>query len=351
MINSIVCYDENCFSGWPANGGMWIWGNEILVSYNRGSFDPLANFHRIGKGLKLNIFSRSADGGLTWSEDIFDNSIYKSPLKEIPESGFDFAREGFAMRFGQPAVTILTNVFIVTYDKGITWDGPYRFPDYQYTLTSRTSYMVEDNKNLYAFMSYSLLPELNPHGYTDRAFVSETTDGGVTWQFTGEITNDEPRSVMPITVKMKCDTLVTALRRRMKRPDSSIDDVWIEVKRSDNNGKTWHSAVRAADTYNYYNPSNSNGNPPAMCILPDETIVLAYGRREPGHSAIYFKISKDGGRSFINETCLRDDPISEDMGYPRIVVRPDGICVAAYYIATKERPIQHIEATVFDPLK
>lgn len=40
-----------------------------------------------------------------------------------------------------------------------------------------------------------------------------------------------------------------------------------------------------------------------------------------------------------------------DMGYPRICAGPDGKCVVVYYIATKERPVQHIEATVFDPLQ
>ena len=87
-----------------------------------------------------------------------------------------------------------------------------------------------------------------------------------------------------------------------------------------------------------------------MCILDNDHIVLAYGRREPGASSLYFKISKDGGRNFTNEKCLRYVSNTEDFGYPRIVARADGKCVATYYIATADYPVQHIEATIFDPL-
>lgn len=60
-------------------------------------------------------------------------------------------------------------------------------------------------------------------------------------------------------------------------------------------------------------------------------------------------ISEDGGLSFKNHTVIRDDSLDEDMGYPRITARKDGKCVIVYYIATKVCPIQHIEATIFDP--
>ena len=30
--------EEGRFFGWPANGGIWCWGNEILVQYRAGEF-------------------------------------------------------------------------------------------------------------------------------------------------------------------------------------------------------------------------------------------------------------------------------------------------------------------------
>ncbi len=349
MQHFIVCSHQHKYSAWPANGGMWLWNDEILVSYNRADFDPTEKFHRISKEGRECIFSRSLDGGVTWAEVPFDNNIYKTESKPIPPGGLDFSKDGFVMRVGLPAVTIETDLFITSYDKGDTWHGPYKFPVFEFPLTSRTSYHIEGSKVMRAFMSYSLPKEVNPHGYTDKAFVALTEDGGESWKFVGAMTTDAPRSVMPQAVRLKDGTLVASMRRRMKT-STKVDDVWIEVKRSDDDGKTWHSATRAADTYNFVNPANTNGNPPAMCILDNDHIVLAYGRREPGASSLYFKISKDGGRNFTNEKCLRYVSNTEDFGYPRIVARADGKCVATYYIATADYPVQHIEATIFDPL-
>ena len=358
MEHFIVCYDEEQYMAWPANGGIWSWGNEILVSFNRGKFDPQSkSLHRIMDKGREAVFAKSIDGGVSWNKINFNNDIYKYPLKIPPAEGFTFNNDGFVMRVSRPAVKIETDCYIVSNNRGISWDGPFAFPDFQYPLTSRTSYIIEGERKMRIFMSYSLPPKTDQQAYTDRAFVAVTEDGCVTWQFVGDITHDEPRSVMPIAVRLDDGALVAAVRRRMKNDFNNdtnnineADDNWIEVSRSYNNGKTWVSPIRAATTYNPNNKSNNNGNPPALCRLSDNTLVLSYGRREPGCSTIRYCISKDGGRTFINDTILRDDPINEDMGYPRLIARPDDKCVAVYYIATADRPVQHIEATIFDPL-
>ena len=33
-----VRHEAGRYSGWPANGGIWSWGNEILVRYKNGQF-------------------------------------------------------------------------------------------------------------------------------------------------------------------------------------------------------------------------------------------------------------------------------------------------------------------------
>lgn len=348
MEHRVVCYNEKEYSGWPANGGMWSWGDEILVSFNRGGFDPSAGFHRISSKQIQNVFARSMDGGITWEETNFDNSLYKNAAKRPPKDGFVFNNR-FVMRVGNPAVAINGSSYIVSGDRGCNWDGPYEFPDFGYPLTTRTSYHIEDEKTMRIYMSCSLPKGTVSSGnYTDRAFTALTTDGGLTWNKLGEMTHDDARSVMPIVVRLKCGTLVAAMRRRLTRGVNLCDDNWIECRRSDDNGYTWHTPVRAADTYDVEKSHNSNGNPPAMCLLNDGTIVLAYGFRSPVKSSLRYCISEDGGLTFKNHTILRDDAISDDMGYPRITVRKDGKCVVLYYIATEIRPLQHIEATIFD---
>ena len=92
------------------------------------------------------VFSRSVDGGLTWAEVDFDNSIYEKELKQMPEEGFEFD-ENFVMRVGRPAITIKGDVYIVSCDKGKTWDGPFEFHSFGRENTSRTSYLIEKTKD------------------------------------------------------------------------------------------------------------------------------------------------------------------------------------------------------------
>ncbi len=37
------------FGGWPANHGMWSWGNEILVGFSRGFYKDRGPYHHINK--------------------------------------------------------------------------------------------------------------------------------------------------------------------------------------------------------------------------------------------------------------------------------------------------------------
>ena len=171
------------------------------------------------------------------------------------------------------------------------------------------------------------------------------------------MTTDLPRSVMPDVVRLSNGTLVSALRRRIQYEKTDpkllvsytrmpwLDDNWIEVRRSVDDGKTRSSSVRAAETSHEL---GRNGKPPALIRLKDDTLVLAFGYR--GHvPSIKAKISADGGFTFGPDTVLRDDARIPDLGYQRLAIRPDGKCVVAYYISTAQMPENHIEATVFGP--
>jgi hypothetical protein len=62
-----------CF-GWPANGGIWSWGNEILVMYKNGEFqDKRIGSHDINYNKPI-VWdqSRSQDGGRTWTHESTD---------------------------------------------------------------------------------------------------------------------------------------------------------------------------------------------------------------------------------------------------------------------------------------
>ena len=57
------------FGGWPANHGLWSWGNEILVGFSRGYYKDLGpERHNIDREPpEEHLLARSLDGGETWT--------------------------------------------------------------------------------------------------------------------------------------------------------------------------------------------------------------------------------------------------------------------------------------------
>src|SRR5690606_19446686 len=44
----VVAYREpGRFAGWPANHGMWSWGDEVLVDFSRGAYKDRGPYHHI----------------------------------------------------------------------------------------------------------------------------------------------------------------------------------------------------------------------------------------------------------------------------------------------------------------
>ena len=340
MKHSIVFHEKGRFGGWPANNGLWSWGDEILVSYVVGGFDPKSDDHSIDYSQEmLKGFSRSTDGGETWTVEPAQHNFADECLP-VPDGGFDFTAPGFALRVGNASVSIHGRAYTVSYDRGHSWTGPYALPDFGRHLTCRTCYLIENSKTMRIFMSYKADPGKDKHLISDRAFCAVTEDGGQSWSFLGNITDDEYRSVMPAVVKLSDGTLLCAIRR--KRMIDGLEDNWIETRRSTDGGRSWGCAVRAAET------GEANGNPPALALLCDGRAVLVYGNRRRGAaSSIRAAVSDDGGISWKNEIILRDDSRTWDLGYPRLAVRPDSGLVAVYYYNSNEFAEQYIASTLF----
>jgi len=52
--NIKVYFEPGRFGGWPANNGIWIWGDEILVGFARGYYKDLGpEMHNIDRDLPL----------------------------------------------------------------------------------------------------------------------------------------------------------------------------------------------------------------------------------------------------------------------------------------------------------
>ena len=334
--HTVVFGKSDKFAGWPANNGIWTWGDkEILVGFSYGNYEEKKG-HDITDP-KFSVLGRSFDGGKTWKIEDPENFIGDEVQPKPAPGGINFAHPDFAMR-------VRNSQILISYDRGHIWWGPYEMGRFGLDntelseITSRTDYIVSSADDCLIFLSAR-----QPSKFaTDRAFCVRTTDGGKTFRFVSWMVppGDPHRAVMPSTVRCSSSRLVSALRRRA-HPE---DVCWVDAYVSNDNGESWSFLSKIGDCGPW------NGNPPAMVRLRDGRLSCVYGSR--AQRRIYTRLSSDEGASWGAEIVLRDDfriDTEPDLGYPRLVQRPDGKLVTMYYWTTEKRPQQHIAATIWDP--
>jgi len=337
----IVYYEDGRFCGWPANNGIWSWGDEIAVGFTLGFYKENILHHSVDRSKpSKSVIARSIDGGQSWKledpQNYFDEG---SDIKNL-DTPIQFSHPDFAFRSSG-------RKFRFSYDRGTTWHGPHEFPSFnRQKLTSRTDYIINGDKDCHFFLS--TFDDQVQARLQDHTFCVRTIDGGQTFEFLSWI--GEPknvRAVMPSSIRLSDSHLLTAMRMRFDekfKDKPSLGNNWIDVYESRDNGKTWRFLSKVAET----DMGKHNGNPPSMVLLKDGRICVTWGYRAVPYG-IRAKISTDQGKSWGEELHLRDDGREFDLGYTRSVQREDGKIVTIYYISTEEHYEQHIAATIWDP--
>ena len=336
------------FGGWPANHGIWSWGNEILCGFSAGYHKELGpERHAIDRErAEHHWLARSKDGGQTWAiEDpsrqgaliptgkalhgVTPPGLEESPWQDCP--GIDFSDPNFVMTLRMTDVDAGPSRFYYSMDRGKRWQGPFRLTVGDLGIAARTDYLVDGPSDCMLFLTAA-----KPNGEEGRPFCARTTDGGTTWKFVSWI-NESPDGfgIMPSTIRLGDNELLTAVRRR------SGPRRWIEIYRSLDNGASWRLDTRPA-------PYVGEGNPPSMIRLVDGRVCLTYGYRAAPFG-IRARLSDNGGRTWQPEIVLRGDGAGRDVGYPRSVQRPDGKVVTVYYIHDAVKSERYIAATIWSP--
>jgi len=343
MKHVVVYHEDGMFCGWPANRGVWSWGDEILVGFTLGHFQDKQNRHAIDrdKPRENGILARSLDGGLTWSIEkpaaLMSSFVNQQSQTPCP-GGLNFSGPDFAMTCRGDRSREGRSRFQVSSDRGRTWSQPYMLPMFgQKRIMARTDYIVNGRGSLLVFLTAA-----KRNGKEGRVLCARTTDGGRTFGFVSWVC-PEPTgyAIMPSTVRISKAHLVSAIRR-YERGD--INQGWINVYVSEDDGRTWLFLAKAAAT------GEHGGNPPSMVRLKDGRLCITYGYRSKPYG-IRAVFSSDNGKSWSDPVILRDDGRNWDLGYCRTIVRPDGKLVTIYYYATAELYNQHIAATIWDPAK
>ena len=327
--NVVVCKESGRFAGWPANNGLWAWGDEIVVGFIQGAFKNHKFGHAIDEDKPMTVlFARSLDGGETWRVEA--STLSNAEPEECP-GGIDFTAPDFVMALRMVNSAEGYSRFYCSTDRCHTWSGPCKLPAFdRKTVSARTDYLVLGKNDLIAFMTAA-----KDNGREGRPFCTRTTDGGKTWEFVSWIA-PEPAgfAIMPSTVRLGPDSFLTAIRRQEHQSG------FLDLYRSDDTGKTWQFLSKAVET--------TGGNPPAMIKLKDGRIALTYGYREEP-CGLRAKISTDDGKTWGDEIILRQDGGCWDLGYPRIMQRPDGKLVNVYYYNDAPDQERYIAATIWDP--
>jgi len=370
--------------GWPANGGIWSWGNEILVMYldcpyknNPGFSNHDSDQEHISSKW---VTSRSFDGGETWTEhrtafaDIRANPEGSKPvaLKEP----IDFSDPYTIMNFHWDGLGVgARTYFYYSTNKGRNWNGPYNnIPLFDLkAMTGRTDYEVTAKHCLTAYFSCTD-PQTTESCYRGSTYKFTTSDGGITWRkgprtsrelspcgskYRGQsipLTSESEYAHMPSTVRIDSNTLVSAFRSgdspggKYWEHGFRFRDGWIDVTRSTDNGKTWQVIGG-----HLMDLPTLNSSPPSLSRLPNGGLVCSWGYRLPddgsGPTSIQARTSDDNGQTWNNTIILRNDGFDYDIGYNRQVVRPDGKVVTVYYYrAMKDgQSPTYIAATIWTP--
>ena len=334
------------FGGWPANHGMWAWGDELLVGFEAGWFKANSKEgreHSIDYSKPAeHVLARSLDGGETWSlekpaaliapEGMLVAGVPVEPggKKPIPcPGGIDFTTPGFALTARMTSIHVGPSRFLVTGDKGKNWQGPFIIPDFGTPgIAARTDYIVDGPQSLTMFLTAA-----KANKKEGRVICVRTVDGGKNFSLVGNVGPEpaaEDFAIMPSSLRLGPKSLLSTIRHRK----------FIAAWRSEDNGANWSQLSQPVD-------DTGGGNPPALVRLKDGRMVLTYGFRNKPYS-IRARVSKDEGRTWGPDIMLRDDGGAWDLGYTRTVQRKDGKLVTVYYYNTNAGAERFIGATIWE---
>jgi hypothetical protein len=342
--NGVLYKEAGRYGGWPANHGIWSWGNEILVGFELGYFKDNDRGHSIDYSKPAeHVLARSMDGGETWK---IERPVGLKPPPSIKiagvpaggdgkeavdcPGGLDFSNPNFVFTARMADIHVGPSRYYYSYDRGRNWQGPCKLPNFgQPGIAARTDYIIHGKREMTL-----LLTAAKANGREGRVIAVRTTDGAKTWKmlsFVGPEPEGNDFAIMPSTVDLGKGRMITAIRHRR----------FIEVYGTEDNGLTWKHISTPV-------PDSGRGNPAAMIRLKDGRIALAYGYRGEPYG-IRALVSKDGGKTWGDEIRLRSDAGNWDLGYPRSVQRPDGKVVTVYYYNDSPDTERYIGVSIWEP--
>ena len=259
-----VYYEPGMFGGWPANHGVWNWGDEILVGFSKGNYKDLGpDRHNFDKeNPELHVLARSLDGGETWKledpgvEDgdlvVPDNGSYHGLIRKdvkapepIPAEQIDFTHPNLAFTVRMTDHHGAESRIWYSYDRGKDWKGPFGLPNFGTPgIGARTDYIIDSRNECMLFLTAA-----KANGKEGRVMCVKTIDRGKNWDFVSWI-GPEPDgfSIMPASVRISDTEILVTTRRREE------SGRFIDAYLSQDNGATWQPLANPVENCGQGNP-------------------------------------------------------------------------------------------------
>lgn len=360
MKHVTIYREPGRYAGWPANYGMWAWGDEIVLGFTAGYPSEEGGFHARDRSKPFETLqARSADGGHTWqiapipartpgnralsADEHMEPHLWVANALDgedqpVPHpGGVDFTHPGFALMCARTHLGAgARSWFYTSVDRCRSWQGPYSLPMFdQPGIAARTDYVVYGPSELLLFLTAA-----KSDGREGRVFCARTTDGGRTFRFVSWI-GPEPAGfhIMPAGLRLAEGRLLCAIRCSEKPPGQEKRD-WIDLYESFDDGASWTLKNRPVAS------TGTGGSPPTLTRLQDGRLCMTYGYRDKPYG-IRARLSADDGASWGEEIMLREDGGSHDLGYPRTVQLENGTIVTAYYFNDRLGDPAYMAATLW----
>ena len=330
---------KGAFAGWPANYGLWAWGDEILTVFGVGRMGPLGDIHELDREQPFKpCQARSLDGGASWTIEKFLGHVpggtslsadehLEIELKVRPQIDRtrDLAVLNHPLNFTDFETTVMCartgltqdsiSWFYISRTRGRRWEGPFGFNGLSLPVAART-----DIVPLGPTQALFMLTTTKANGDEGRVFCARTLDGAQSFEFMGCIGNEpQGHRIMPSSIRLNDGSILSSTRCADQEGQG-----WIDLFRSTTEGRLWTKiGVVAAST-------GLHGNPPALVPLRDGRIALLYGSRN-NPFGIRMRLSADGGATWSKEHLLRADGGTPDIGYVKAVKLEDGDLLVVYY--------------------
>lgn len=334
MQNVTIYSEPGKFGGWPANHGIWGWGNEIVVGFQSCAFKVIDDGnHAIDKTKpRKNLQARSFDGGRTWTieDGPSEQTAGMAPRDTEELAGFDFSGLDVAISFEANKAEKGTMYQYVSSDKAKTWNGPYcirLFPGR--TIEPRIDYLIDGRQSVTAFLTSH-----KDNGEEGNIFCAKYHEGS--WRFVSWLDSEHAGFViMPSTIRRGKHGYITAARWQR-------EGNWgISTYRSSDEGKTWSAGPSIYD-------GKGLSNPPSLLQLQDGRLCVTYGMRTAPYG-IFARLSNDDGMTWGEERAIRSDGTHWDLGYTRSFQLPNSEIVTIYYFCYDKKSERTIEATIWRP--